>query len=152
MVQMKNKVSERQESTKTPHPGGRPTKYTPDMPGQLEGYMSNCPDTLPSKCGFAVSVGVCDNTLTNWGNEYPEFLRALRRLHTRQRAELMNRGFNGTYNTAIAKLILCSNHGYKERADQTSGDKPIVTRELSKAELRELLQDKTIDCDDAIAS
>jgi len=134
MVQTKNKVGDQQEtgsnpeSTKTPHPGGRPTKYTPDMPDRLEGYMTNCPDVLPSKAGFAVFVGVCENTLTNWGSEYAEFLRALGRLHTRQHAELMNRGLDGTYNAALAKLMLCSNHGHRERSDQTSGDKQVAVQ------------------------
>jgi len=134
MVQTKDKVAEQPEtgsdpeSTKAPHPGGRPTKYTPDMPDRLEGYMKSCPDVLPSKAGFAVFVGVCENTLTNWGSEYPEFLRALGRLHTRQHAELINRGLDGTYNAALAKLMLCSNHGHRERSDQTSGDKQVAVQ------------------------
>ena len=120
MVKTKT-IANSEKNAKGSHPGGRPTKYTPDMSERLEGYMINCPDVLPSKAGFAVFVGVCENTLTNWGGEYPEFLRALGRLHTRQHAELMNRGLDGTYNAALAKLMLCSNHGHRERSDQTSG-------------------------------
>ena len=135
MVQTKDNVAEQDESSKAPHPGGRPTKYGPDIPERLEGYMSNCPDTLPSKCGFAVFVGVCENTLTNWGREHPEFLRALRRLHTRQHAELINRGLNGTYNASLAKLILCSNHGHRERSDQTSGNERIAPQIVCFADL-----------------
>ena len=46
MAHTKDKVAEQQESTTTLHPGGRPTKYTPDMPDRLEGYMTNCPDVV----------------------------------------------------------------------------------------------------------
>jgi len=105
------------------------------MPDRLEGYMTNCPDVLPSKAGFAVFVGVCENTLTNWGSEYPEFLRALGRLHTRQHAELINRGLDGTYNAALAKLMLCSNHGHRERSDQTSGDQRIAPQIVNFADV-----------------
>ena len=52
-------------NAKGSHPGGRPTKYTPDMLDRLEGYMRNCPDELPSKAGFANFVGVHVNTMDN---------------------------------------------------------------------------------------
>ena len=119
----------------TPHPGGRPSKYAVDMVGRLEAYMRDCPDELPSKAGFAIHVGVCENTLTNWGGKHPEFLRALEQLHTRQHVELINRGLNGTYNAALAKLILCSNHGYRDREDTTTGDKPLTPQIVCFADL-----------------
>ena len=117
MAHTKDKVAEQQESTRTPHPGGRPTLYTPDIPERLEGYMRNCPNELPSKTGFAISVGVHVNTMDNWGKKYSEFLWALRRLHTLQEMELLNKGLTGVYNPTIAKLLLINNHGYGKRRD-----------------------------------
>ena len=101
-----------ERNTKGSHPGGRPTKYTPDMVDRLEGYMHNCPDELPSKSGFAIFVGVHVNTLDNWSRKHSEFLWALRRLHTLQESELINKGLAGQYNSTICKLILSRNQGH----------------------------------------
>ncbi len=106
-----------ERNAKGSYPGGRPTKYTPDMVDRLEGYMRNCPDELPSKAGFTTIVGVHVNTIDNWGKKYPEFLWALERLKTYQECILINKGLTGAYNPTIAKLILCSNHGYRKRRD-----------------------------------
>ncbi len=38
---------------------------------------------------------------------------------------LIDMGLSGVYNSTIAKLILSSNHGMRERLDKTSDDKPI---------------------------
>ena len=130
-VHTKDKVAEQQESTRTPHPSGRPTKYTPDMIDRLEGYMRNCQDDLPSKAGFAIFVGVHVNTMDNWGRKYPEFLWALERLHTLQHAELLDKGLAGEYNSTICKLLLINNHGYGKRRDTTSRDTPIEPKVVS---------------------
>jgi hypothetical protein len=113
-------------------PGGRPTKYTPDMPDQLKAYMQNCPDELPSKAGFANFVGVHVNTMDNWGRKYSEFLWALERLKTLQCSILIDKGLTGKYNPTIAKLILCSNHGYGKRRDTVTDNKPIAVVTFSK--------------------
>ena len=152
MVKMTDKLVEQKESTKTPHPGGRPTKYSQDMPDRLRHYMDECPHDLPSIPGFARFVKVSETTIHNWGEKHPEFLVALDELHTEQHLVPLNKGLTGAYNSTICNLILSGNHGYKERADRTSGDKPIGSRELTKAELRELLQDNIVDCEHAIAT
>jgi hypothetical protein len=123
MAKSENNAAKQQESKSDPgnaevsHPGGRPTKYTPDMVDRLEGYMRNCSDELPSKSGFAIFVGVHVNTMDNWGRRCPEFLWALRRLHTLQEMEFLNKGLIGEYDSTICKLILSRNHGYRERRD-----------------------------------
>ena len=121
-----------ERNAKGSHPGGRPTKYNPGMVGRLEGYMRNCSDELPSKAGFANFVGVHVNTMDNWGRKYPEFLWALRRLHTLQESELLNKGLAGEYNSTICKLILCSNHGYGKRCDIVTDSKPIAVVAFSE--------------------
>ena len=141
MEQMKDKAAEQQEtgsnpeSTKTPHAGGRPTKYTPDMPDRLRHYMDECPHDLPSIPGFARFVKVSETTIHNWGEKYPEFLVALGELHTEQHLALLNKGLTGAYNSTICKLILSGNHGYRERADQTSGDKQVAVQVVDFASL-----------------
>lgn len=120
-------VSEQQSK----RPGGRPTLYSPDMPDRLRAYIRECPDELPAIPGFAVFVGVCEKTIHNWGDKNPGFLLALNELHAAQHQKLLNNGLLGSYNSTIAKLILSSNHGYKERSDQTSGDEKLETTNIN---------------------
>jgi len=105
--------------------GGRPTLYKPDMPARLRGYIRDCPDKLPSIPGFALTVGVCQNTIRNWATKHSQFMAAYKELATAQHYVLLNKGVTGEYNSTITKLILSSNHGYKERLDKTSGDEPL---------------------------
>jgi len=108
------------------HPGGRPTKYKPEY-CDLTKYLksSKVKGELPSICGYAVYLGVSEKTLENWGKTKEEFFRSLRKLLTISKQTLMNKGLKGTYNSTIAKLILSSDHGMRERTDQTSDDKPL---------------------------
>ena len=89
----------------------RPTKYTQNMPEKVRAYIKKCPDAIPSIPGFTCIIGVCEKTIYNWKKNYPEFLQALRELHTAQHKELLNKGLTGQYNSTITKLILSSNHG-----------------------------------------
>ncbi|MGB2865225.1 MAG: terminase small subunit [Sedimentisphaerales bacterium] len=129
MAKSENNAAKQRESksdpgnAKAPHPGGRPTKYTPDMIDRLEGYMRNCQDDLPSKAGFAIFVGVHVNTMDNWGRKYPEFLWALERLKTLQCSILIDKGLKGAYNPTITKLLLINNHGFGKRRDTVTDDK-----------------------------
>lgn len=80
---------------------------------------------LPTIVGFALYLGVVEKTLHNWANEYPEFRVALDKIKSEQRQRLINSGLSGEYNSTIAKLILSSNHGMRERVDATTDDGPI---------------------------
>lgn len=109
------------------HPGGRPTKYTDDMPARLREYIKNFRqqgDAIPSQPGFAVLVGISERTIHRWGKEHDEFCLALEELHSAQHCELLNKGLNSDFNSTICKLVLSSNHDYAERSDLTTkGDK-----------------------------
>ena len=111
------------------HPGGRPSKYTVDMPDRCKlytqkGYIEN-DEVIPTVCGFACYVGTCEKTIYNWADAHPEFLQALDELHSKQQQILLSKGLLGEFNSTIDKLILMNNHGYKERRDTTSGEKPL---------------------------
>lgn len=121
-------MSEDKDKEQQKHPGGRPTLYTPDMPDRLQRYIEDCPDELPTKCGFAVFVGVCEDTLDNWGRKVPQFFGMLRLLKAKQHRELINKGLIGSYSSVIAKLLLCSDHGHTDRTDTTSGGKEIKSQ------------------------
>jgi len=105
---------------------GRPSGYRKEY-CDLSGYLDQCKDKeeLPTKCGYACFIGVCEDTLTSWGSKYPDFLGSLRELINIEKRNLLNKGLAGTYNSTIAKLVLSANHGMKERIDATSDDKPL---------------------------
>ncbi len=110
-------------------PVGRPTDYPGDAPMQkmIDMYLRECREksNLPTRCGVAVYFGVCKATIDNWEKDHAEFLGALGRLKMMQEEALINKGLTNEYNSTITKLMLSSNHGYKERSDTTSDGKPI---------------------------
>jgi len=124
---------------------GRPTKYRPDMPDRVREYIRNheaLGDVVPTVPGLACHIGTCEKTIFNWGEEHPEFLRALSELHSAQHAKLVAGGLAGTYNATIAKLILSSNHGYRERTDITTNDEPIGAPMIVLPELPKPVESK----------
>lgn len=80
---------------------------------------------LPKLETFALYLGVNKDTIVDWESKYPEFSVALDKIRLKQHDMLIDGATSGRYNSTISKLILSSNHGYKERNDTTSDDKPI---------------------------
>ena len=115
--------------------GGRPTDYSEEMIVKAKEYLDSCKDSfglqvtvnLPTNYGLARYLNVNRDTLNEWGKKYPAFSVALRNIEEEQAQRLLNNGLAGTYNSTIAKLILSSNHGMKERTDTTTNDKDIPT-------------------------
>ncbi|MFH1613635.1 MAG: terminase small subunit [Planctomycetota bacterium] len=116
------------------NPVGRPSKYTPDMPDRCRAYIRNYAsfgNRLPAQPGFGQSVGVSEKTVANWGKEHPEFLLALEELHSAQHQILLDKGLGCEFSSTITKLVLSSNHGYKERTDTTSAGEKIEPKCVS---------------------
>jgi hypothetical protein len=121
---------------KEKHPGGRPSEYNPDYVAKADEYLKLHQDipvdelrlkvNLPTLKGFAAFIDINESTLYEWDKTYPEFSKSLSKIKAEQHARLLNNGLAGTYNPTIAKLILSSNHGYKEKSDVTSDDKPML--------------------------
>lgn len=112
------------------HAGGRPTKYEERFVNELDNYLTTTGKeqmSLPTIQGFALWIGVNDDTLNEWGKIYPEFSATLKRLKHLQAKQLIDDGIYGgkEVNATIIKLLLQNNHGMKERVDQTSNDKTI---------------------------
>lgn len=108
----------------------RPTAYTEEMPQKVLDWLETCKDDgkktdLPTTASLARHIGVSKSTIYLWAENHEEFSDSLSAVVSEQEKRLVNKGLSGEYNSTIAKLMLSSNHGYKERSDKTSGDKPL---------------------------
>lgn len=121
------------ESTKKTN--GRPSKYDPMFISSVDDYLSSRTDSydekkltvsLPTVEDFAGFIGVNKTTLYEWSKVQPDFSNALSKILTEQQNRLINKGLSNEYNPTIAKLILSSNHGMREKSDTditTGGEK-----------------------------
>ena len=136
-------------------PVGRPTKYNPIFIKKVDEYLEvnqdkyysfhktrgeksdsydrNIKVKLPTINGFCLFINVPERTLYDWKAQHEEFSQSLDKIVKEQERRLLNMGLSGDYNPVIAKLILSSNHGYKEKSDVTSDDKafPITGIEIN---------------------
>lgn len=130
---------------------GRPNEYDPAYVKKVDTYLQKCADeetefwktrgdksdsydrilkvNLPSMEGFALYLGVARSSLYLWKEQHSDFSDALEKILMEQQKRLVDKGLSGEYNATIAKLILSSNHGMKERTDVTSGDEKIFDDE-----------------------
>lgn len=125
---------------------GRPRTYHKEYIKKIDDYLAECEDekydyhetmgkvdvykeryhvNLPTIEGFALYIKVSRKTIYNWEKENDDFAEALDRIRMVQKERVINSGLAGKYSPVIAKLILSTNHGMKERSDITSDDKPL---------------------------
>lgn len=127
----------------------RPIEYSEDYIQKVDEYLAVCQDEyaefhktrgdksdsydrlvkvkLPTIEGFALYIDVSVKSLYNWADNNPAFLQALERIKTVQKERLLSGGLSGDYNPMIAKLVLSSNHGMREKTDVTSDGKQLPT-------------------------
>ena len=114
---------------------GRDTAYNQDMQSAADNYVNGgfdaCGDAVPSRAGLAVELGVSRNTLTNWGEQFPDFLSTLDRLSALQERLSLSGGLRGDMNSTIVKLLL-ANHGYSDRqaVDHTTGGEAMQPNQI----------------------
>lgn len=98
---------------------GQPTKYNETMIEKLKDYVKSCgreATELPTVEGFAEYVDVDPDTIGNWGEAFPEFFGAIKKLKAKQKNQLINDGLYGgkEVNQAMAIFLLKANHGMVE--------------------------------------
>lgn len=112
---------------------GRPTDYTPELVEKAKEYVAQAVSEaltndkeggLPSIAELALHLDVNRDTLYAWSKEHEEFSDILSKLMTAQEMRLTDNGLSGKWNPSITKLML-TKHGYTDKQDVTSGDKPI---------------------------
>ena len=109
--------------------GGRPSKYKPEYCDEVieffnrdpyevvmvkddegnmvpsmdqKGNVVTMPCKLPTKEGFAISIGVHTETLINWRNEHKEFFDAIKKAENMQKEILIQNGLMGNYEKTFA--------------------------------------------------
>lgn len=124
---------------KPKHPGGRPTKLTPELIEYAKTFLLTCGDfvdyvkpngdvvynvELPSHVSLAIYLGISKSTLYEWAKESKEFSDIIEEVSAAQEKFLLRGGVSGKYNPSIAKVIL-TKHGYREGQDITTNDKDL---------------------------
>lgn len=131
---------------------GRPTEYRNEFVDEVAKYLKKCKDkvtefhktrgdksdsyerivevNLPTIEGFSEYIGVSKDSLYEWKSLYQDFSDALDEIIVKQHNALVSGGLSGTYSPVIAKLLLSSNHGYKEKSDVTSDGKALTVNVL----------------------
>lgn len=126
---------------------GRPTEYNEEILVKSREYINQCMDEiedwvktdgdksttyqkvitvkLPTIEGLALHLGVARSTVYEWEGKYKEFSDTLDEINILQKQRLIEMGLSGMYNPLIAKLILSSNHGMKEKSDITTNGKEL---------------------------
>jgi len=116
---------------------GRPTEYEQRFVDEAYKYLAECTDEekefhktrgeksdsydriitvkLPTIEGLAIYLGASVKSLYTWSEQHEDFLQALEDIKAAQKERLVTKGLSGEYNSTIAKLILSSNHGMKEK-------------------------------------
>ena len=133
--------------------GGRPSDYKPEFVEKAKEYLAECVDSpevalgekngiveprltgrtkvkLPTVQGLALYLHTSTSAIHAWSKEHEEFHEALNEILQKQHDKLAEGGLSGNYNSTIAKLLLSSNHGHRERSDLTSDDKPMTMNTL----------------------
>jgi hypothetical protein len=82
------------------------------------------PCALPTKEGFAISIGVHSNTLLNWADDHPEFLCAIKKAEDIQKDILIQNGLIGAYDKTFAIFVAknVTDMSDKKAIDHTSSD------------------------------
>ena len=130
-----------EQPIKKKHPGGRPTKYTPELIRKTEEYLEQWEEyghKIPTISGLAQIIDVTRERIAIWRQDKnkQEFSRIIDRLMSMQETKLLDNGLDGTFNSAITKLCL-SKHGYYDnpQANQAAtGIQVTVNRGIVKLE------------------
>lgn len=107
-------------------PGGRPTDYTPEIVQKARDYINgdwiNLGHKIPSVARLSIHLNLSRTTIYDWASQEgkEEFTHILNELQAMQEFTLIENGLDGTFNSAIAKLVL-GKHGYHEKLDHEHG-------------------------------
>lgn len=104
------------------HPGGRPTKQTPELIKKAWQYLEDTKEIsnevfLPTIEGLAIELDIWKDTLYEWAKQGGEFSYVLKRLKELQAQKVMQLSLNNKYNPIISRMLL-SRHDYIEKKEE----------------------------------
>lgn len=119
--------------------GGRPPKFNLSMVSLAEqyadgGWVLDVNVAIPTIEELAGLLKVSAKTVYEWLKHdesepayegIERFISAIVSIKNQQAKIVLNGGLLGKYNPVISKLILSTNHGYKEKSDVTTDDQPL---------------------------
>ena len=108
----------------------RPTKYNQEIVTKAQHYLENYGEyghKIPSRAGLALVPGLSRETLRTWpkDEDKKEFSAILDRINQKQECVLLDNGLDGTFNSAITKLVL-GKHGYHDRSQQADTQVQVI--------------------------
>lgn len=115
---------------KKKHPGGRPSKYTPELLEKAHEYLDVYQlngEVIPSIVGLALHCDISNQRVYEWikDADKQEFRDIVTRVSQKQELKLACGGLSNEFNANITKLLL-SKHGYSDKAQidhTTAGEK-----------------------------
>lgn len=116
-------------------PAGRPTKYNDEILFKAREYLDgfvkvkkDADEVIPTIAGLSIFLKIDRTTVYDWADQddKKEFSNIVKELMAKQELTLMNKGLTGAFNPNITKLAL-TKHGYRDKADLTTDDKPLTT-------------------------
>ncbi len=89
----------------------------------LLGHWKKLKNAVPSIAGLACYIGVCRETIYQWGRESADWKRIIACISTVQEMTLIDKTLPGDFNPNFAKVLMAK-HGYSEKQeiDHTSSD------------------------------
>jgi hypothetical protein len=99
---------------------GQPTKYNAGMIQRVADFVQErvAEQVIPTIPGFAVSVGVCEDTIHEWKHKHKKFSESIRKLLATQCTMLQTLGLSQVYSAPMSIFLLKNNHGFKDRTEQ----------------------------------
>ncbi len=120
---------------------GRPPKYRPDHhPEDIVAYFQASLDAIeepervespqggvkhvqapvppPTLAGYAAKIGVCRETLWEWGQKHEEFSDAAKRCKAIQEQVFLHMGALGAYAPSVMILMMKNLHGWMDKVEQ----------------------------------
>lgn len=128
--------------------GGRPTKYTKDMPGKVYDYMAQG----HSITEFAVFIGVNLDTVYEWAKVHAEFSEALKDAKVASQVywegRLKEMMTEQGVNSPLVKLYFANRFGWHDKQDTNIGgqkDNPLrVEHGMSDDELKDFFDERYV--------
>lgn len=109
------------------NPIGRPSKYDPKYCKEIVDFFDvkltkkennrTIGNELPQFIDFAISIGVCTDTLVEWCKIHKDFSVAYSTAKKLQERLIVANSIQNRYNPYFAQFLLKNNHGWKERQE-----------------------------------